>query len=52
MSPEGRITPGCSGLYTETRAEGMGAIAAGVASFGAVPGIPIGHAGRRASARA
>lgn len=50
VSPEGRITPGCTGLYNDTQAEGMAAIAADIASFGAVPGIQIGHAGRKASA--
>ncbi|QNK01345.1 NADH:flavin oxidoreductase/NADH oxidase [Dyella telluris] len=50
VSPEGRITPGCTGLWNDTQAEGMARIAAGIAAAGAVPGIQIGHAGRKASA--
>lgn len=50
VSPEGRITPGCTGLWNEQQAEAMASIAAGVAWAGAVPGIQIGHAGRKASA--
>lgn len=50
VSPEGRITPGCTGLWEDGQVEGMAAIAAAIAANGAVPGIQIGHAGRKASA--
>jgi 2,4-dienoyl-CoA reductase-like NADH-dependent reductase (Old Yellow Enzyme family) len=50
VSPEGRITPGCTGLWNDRQAEGMARIAAGIKAAGAVPGIQIGHAGRKASA--
>lgn len=50
VSPEGRITPGCTGLWNEEQVSGMAAIAAAIKSGGAVPGIQIGHAGRKASA--
>ncbi|WP_207462295.1 NADH:flavin oxidoreductase/NADH oxidase [Azospirillum sp. SYSU D00513] len=50
VSPEGRITPGCTGLWTDEQAGGMARIAAAIKSAGAVPGIQIGHAGRKASA--
>jgi 2,4-dienoyl-CoA reductase-like NADH-dependent reductase (Old Yellow Enzyme family) len=50
VSPEGRITPGCTGLWNDVQAEGMARIAEGIAWAGAVPGIQIGHAGRKASA--
>ena len=50
VSPEGRITPGCTGLWNDTQAEAMASIAAGITWAGAVPGIQIGHAGRKASA--
>ncbi|CAO3361376.1 NADH:flavin oxidoreductase/NADH oxidase [Azospirillum melinis] len=50
VSPEGRITPGCTGLWNDAQAEGMARIAASIAAAGAVPGIQIGHAGRKASA--
>ncbi|RYG60171.1 MAG: NADH:flavin oxidoreductase/NADH oxidase [Alphaproteobacteria bacterium] len=50
VSPEGRITPGCTGLWNDEQATKMTEIAAAIASAGAVPGIQIGHAGRKASA--
>jgi len=50
VSPEGRITPGCTGLWNDAQAEGMARIAARIKAAGAVPGIQIGHAGRKASA--
>ena len=50
VSPEGRITPGCTGLWNDEQAVGMARIAAAIKAAGAVPGIQIGHAGRKASA--
>ncbi|BCQ35656.1 MULTISPECIES: NADH:flavin oxidoreductase/NADH oxidase [Erwinia] len=50
VSPEGRITPACTGLWNDQQAEGMAKIAASIKAAGAVPGIQIGHAGRKASA--
>ncbi|WP_430232540.1 NADH:flavin oxidoreductase/NADH oxidase [Paraburkholderia tropica] len=48
--PEGRITPGCTGLWNDAQAEGMARIAASIKAAGAAPGIQIAHAGRKASA--
>lgn len=50
VSPEGRITPDCTGLWNDQQAEGMAKIAANIKAAGAVPGIQIAHAGRKASA--
>ncbi|KAF1067884.1 MAG: NADPH dehydrogenase [Pseudomonas citronellolis] len=50
VSPEGRITPGCTGLWNDAQAEGMARVASAIRAAGAVPGIQIGHAGREASA--
>ncbi|PKU23564.1 NADH:flavin oxidoreductase/NADH oxidase [Telmatospirillum siberiense] len=50
VSPEGRITPGCLGLWSDAHAEALRPIAAAIEAAGAVPGIQIGHAGRKASA--
>jgi 2,4-dienoyl-CoA reductase-like NADH-dependent reductase (Old Yellow Enzyme family) len=50
VSPEGRISPDCTGLWNDAQIEGMSRIAAGIKAAGAVPGIQIGHAGRKASA--
>ncbi|MEA9556029.1 NADH:flavin oxidoreductase/NADH oxidase [Xanthomonas nasturtii] len=52
VSPEGRITPGCLGLWNDAQAEGLARIAASITAAGVVPGIQIGHAGRKASANA
>lgn len=50
VSPEGRITPGCAGLWGDEQIPGMAAIASAIKQGGAVAGIQIGHAGRKASA--
>ncbi|MBF0297071.1 MAG: NADH:flavin oxidoreductase/NADH oxidase [Magnetococcales bacterium] len=50
VSPEGRITPACLGLWDDRHIEGLAAIAGAIKAGGAVPGIQIGHAGRKASA--
>ena len=50
VAPEGRITPACLGLWNEEQAAGLAQIAALIKAAGAVPGIQIGHAGRKASA--
>jgi len=50
VSPEGRISPGCTGLWNDEQAVGMARIAEAIKAGGAVPGIQIAHAGRKASA--
>ncbi|MGN6514888.1 MAG: NADH:flavin oxidoreductase/NADH oxidase, partial [Rhizomicrobium sp.] len=50
VSPEGRITPGCTGLWNDRQAEAWIPILKFVKRHGAVPGIQIAHAGRKASA--
>jgi 2,4-dienoyl-CoA reductase-like NADH-dependent reductase (Old Yellow Enzyme family) len=50
VSPEGRITPGCTGLWNDEQVEAFAPIASFVKKHGAVPGIQIAHAGRKASA--
>ncbi|MDO8827526.1 NADH:flavin oxidoreductase/NADH oxidase [Methylophaga sp.] len=50
VSPEGRITPGCTGIWNDAQAEGMAKIASAIKKAGACPGIQIAHAGRKASA--
>jgi len=50
VSPEGRITPGCTGLWNEAQAQAFAPIAATIKAAGAVPGIQLAHAGRKASA--
>ncbi len=50
VAPEGRITPGCLGLWGEKHIEPLARIAKFVKDHGAVAGIQIAHAGRKASA--
>lgn len=50
VSPEGRITPGCLGLWNDSQAAALRPVVAAIEAAGAVPGIQIGHAGRKASA--
>jgi 2,4-dienoyl-CoA reductase-like NADH-dependent reductase (Old Yellow Enzyme family) len=50
VAPEGRITPACLGLWNDEQAAGLARIAAAIKAAGAVPGIQIAHAGRKASA--
>ncbi len=49
VSPEGRITPGCAGLWTDSQAAAYAPAAAAIKAAGAVPGIQLAHAGRKAS---
>ncbi len=50
VAPEGRISPGCLGIWDDAQAGKLRAIAAAIKAAGAVPGIQIAHAGRKASA--
>ena len=50
VSPEGRITAGCTGLWNDEQAAAWVPIAELVKRHGAVPGIQLTHAGRKASA--
>ena len=50
VAPEGRISPSCLGLWNDQQGAGLARIAAAIKACGAVPGIQIGHAGRKASA--
>lgn len=49
ISPEGRITPGCLGLWSDAQLPMHQRIARFIASQGALPAIQLGHAGRKAS---
>jgi 2,4-dienoyl-CoA reductase-like NADH-dependent reductase (Old Yellow Enzyme family) len=50
VSPEGRITPGCTGLWNDAQADAWAPAIKFVKRHGAVPGIQLAHAGRKASA--
>jgi 2,4-dienoyl-CoA reductase-like NADH-dependent reductase (Old Yellow Enzyme family) len=47
--PEGRITPGDVGIWSNDHIAGLGRIAAFIHKQGAVAGIQLAHAGRKAS---
>lgn len=49
VSPEGRITPGCAGIWNDDQAEAWEPIARFVRTHGTHPGIQIAHAGRKGS---
>lgn len=49
VSPEGRISPGDCGIWSNAHTEAFKPIAAFIEARGAIPGIQIGHAGRKAS---
>ncbi|MCX7933171.1 MAG: NADH:flavin oxidoreductase/NADH oxidase [Rhodovarius sp.] len=49
VSPEGRITPHCLGLWNAAQRDALARIAAFVAKQGAVPAIQLAHAGRKGS---
>ncbi|MBX3442590.1 MAG: NADH:flavin oxidoreductase/NADH oxidase [Planctomyces sp.] len=50
VSPEGRISPADSGIYLDDHVPAFARIAAFLKAYGAVPGIQLAHAGRKASA--
>jgi 2,4-dienoyl-CoA reductase-like NADH-dependent reductase (Old Yellow Enzyme family) len=49
VDPEGRITPGDMGIWSEAHAEALRPIARFIREQGAAAGIQIAHAGRKAS---
>jgi 2,4-dienoyl-CoA reductase-like NADH-dependent reductase (Old Yellow Enzyme family) len=51
VAPWGRISPADSGLWSEAHGEAFSSLASFVKSQGAVPGIQLAHAGRKASTR-
>lgn len=49
VSPEGRITPACMGLWSDAHAQALAPIARFIKQQGAVAAIQLAHAGRKAS---
>jgi 2,4-dienoyl-CoA reductase-like NADH-dependent reductase (Old Yellow Enzyme family) len=52
VTPEGRISPADLGLWSDAHVEPLARCARFIATQGAVPGIQLGHAGRKASTAA
>ena len=48
VSAQGRITPGDAGLWNDAQVSGFASVAKAIKAVGAVPGIQLGHAGRKA----
>lgn len=49
--PEGRITHGCTGIWSDRHIEGLARIAARYKENGVLSGLQLAHAGRRGSCR-
>jgi len=49
VTPEGRISPGDNGIWSDAHIEPLTRITKFVSTHGAVPGIQLGHAARKAS---
>jgi 2,4-dienoyl-CoA reductase-like NADH-dependent reductase (Old Yellow Enzyme family) len=49
VMPEGRISPADLGIWSDAHAEALKPVAEAIAAAGAVPGIQLGHAGRKGS---
>lgn len=49
VNPQGRLSPYDTGLWNDTQENAWASIVEGVKSFGAVPAVQLGHAGRKAS---
>lgn len=47
VAPEGRMSTTCAGLWNDEQGAALGRIARFVSSVGCVPGIQLGHSGRR-----
>ncbi|MBN3161271.1 NADH:flavin oxidoreductase/NADH oxidase [Pectobacterium brasiliense] len=50
VSPEGRISPHCTGIWNDEQAQAFAKVAKSIKDAGSVAGIQIAHAGRKASA--
>jgi 2,4-dienoyl-CoA reductase-like NADH-dependent reductase (Old Yellow Enzyme family) len=50
VAPEGRITPACAGIWNDDLAQAFIPTVQAIKQHGAVPGIQIAHAGRKANA--
>ena len=49
VSPEGRISTGCTGIWSDRHAQALEPITRFISSQGSVPGIQIAHSGRKGS---
>ena len=47
VSPEGRMTPTCAGIWSDDQIPMLKRVAGFIKSMGAVPGVQLGHTGRK-----
>ena len=47
VSPEGRMTPTCAGIWSDEQIPMLRRVAGFIKSMGAVPGVQLGHTGRK-----
>ena len=47
VSPEGRMTPTCAGIWSDEQVPMLKRVADFIKSMGAVPGVQLGHTGRK-----
>src|SRR5215210_6189170 len=51
VTPEGRISPEDLGIWDDAHVDGLRRIAGFISAQGAVPGVQLAHAGRKASTK-
>src|SRR5579871_5179196 len=49
ITPDGRTSTSCGGIYDDAQIEGLARVTAIIKDMGAVPGIQVGHTGRKGS---
>ena len=49
ISPEGRTSTGCAGIYDDSQIEGLKRVTSMIKKMGGVPAIQLGHTGRKGS---
>ena len=49
ITPDGRTSTGCAGIYDDSQIEGLTRVTAIIKDMGGVPAIQLGHTGRRGS---
>ena len=49
ITPEGRTSVGCAGIYDDAQIEGLARVTRFIRDMGAVPAIQLGHTGRKSS---
>jgi 2,4-dienoyl-CoA reductase-like NADH-dependent reductase (Old Yellow Enzyme family) len=52
VSPHGRITPGCAGIWSDTQIDGLKKISSFIKQSNSIAAIQLGHSGRKGATRA